>query len=90
MCLEDVEKNYIYIYIYFFSQIALHASSFFWPILIIENKAKQALAKMAVDTEWEAYFEPNSYGFKLGRSYQDVAIKVIFLAIQANCLSKIN
>jgi retron-type reverse transcriptase len=45
---------------------------------------------MAVDIEWEAYFEPNSYGFRLGWSYQDVAIKVIFLTIQANCLNKIN
>jgi hypothetical protein len=67
----------------FFFRIALHASSFFWPIPVIEDKAKQALAKMALETKWEAYFEPNSYGFRLGRSCQDFAIKAIFLAIRA-------
>ncbi len=48
----------------------------------IENKAKQVLVKMALETEWEAYFEPNSYGFRLGLSCQDAAIKAIFLAIR--------
>jgi group II intron reverse transcriptase/maturase len=67
----------------FFFRIALRASSFFWPIPVIEDKAKQALAKMTLETEWEAYFEPNSYGFRLGRSCQDAAIKAIFLAIRA-------
>jgi len=37
---------------------------------------------MALETEWEAYFEPNSYGFRLGLSCQDAAIKAIFLAIR--------
>jgi hypothetical protein len=32
-------------YIDFFFRITLRASSFFWPILVIEDKAKQALAK---------------------------------------------
>ncbi len=31
----------------------------------------------------EAYFEPNSYGFRLRQSCQDVAIKAIFLVIRA-------
>ena len=34
----------------------------------IENRAQQALAKMALEPEWEARFEPNSYGFRPGRS----------------------
>ena len=35
---------------------------------------------MALEPEWEARFEPNSYGFRPGRSCQD-AIKAIFQAI---------
>jgi RNA-directed DNA polymerase len=37
----------------------------------IENRAQQALAKMALEPEWEARFEPNSYGFRPGRSAHD-------------------
>lgn len=42
----------------------------------IENRAQQALAKMALEPEWEAQFEPNSYGFRPGRSAHD-AIEAI-------------
>ena len=45
------------------------------------DRSKQALAKMAREPEWEAKFEPNSYGFRPGRSCQD-AIAAIFLAIR--------
>jgi RNA-directed DNA polymerase len=45
------------------------------------DRSKQALAKMALEPEWEAKFEPNSYGFRPGRSCQD-AIMAIFLAIR--------
>jgi RNA-directed DNA polymerase len=38
---------------------------------------------MALEIECEAYFEPNSYGFRLGQSCQDAAIKAIFLVIWA-------
>ena len=34
----------------------------------IEDRAKQMLAKLALEPEWEAVFEPNSYGFRPGRS----------------------
>jgi hypothetical protein len=44
-------------------------------------RAKQTLAKMTLEIEWETYFEPNSYGFRLGWSCKDAAIKAIFLAI---------
>ena len=37
----------------------------------IRDRAKQALAKMALEPEWEARFEPNSYGFRPGRSTRD-------------------
>lgn len=44
----------------------------------IQDRAKQALAKLALEPEWEARFEPNSYGFRPGRSCHD-AIEAIFL-----------
>lgn len=47
----------------------------------IENRAKQMLAKIALEPEWEAKFEPNSYGFRPGRSCHD-AIAAIFLSLR--------
>jgi RNA-directed DNA polymerase len=47
----------------------------------MEDRAKQALAKLALEPEWEARFEPNSYGFRPGRSCHD-AIQAIELAIR--------
>ncbi len=49
-------------------------------IPVMEIRAQQALAKGALEPEWEACFEANSYGFRPGRSCQD-AIQAIFLAI---------
>lgn len=46
----------------------------------IEDRAKQALAKLALEPQWEAQFEPNSYGFRPGRSSHD-AIEAIFLSL---------
>ncbi len=40
-------------------------------IPIIEERAKQALLKMALEPEWEAKFEPHSYGFRPARSTHD-------------------
>ena len=37
----------------------------------IEDRVKQGMVKMAVEPEWEAKFEPNSYGFRPGRSCHD-------------------
>ncbi len=47
----------------------------------IEDRAKQALAKLALEPEWEALFETNSYGFRPGRSCHD-AIEAIELSIR--------
>ena len=47
----------------------------------IQDRAKQALAKLALEPEWEARFEPNSYGFRPGRSSHD-AIEAIFLHLR--------
>lgn len=66
----------------------------------MRNRAAQALAKLALEGEWEARFEPNSYGFRPGRSAHD-AIEAIFLGIRlkpkyvldadiARCFDRIN
>lgn len=47
----------------------------------IHDRALQALVKLALEPEWEAKFEPNSYGFRPGRSTHD-AIGAIFDAIK--------
>ncbi|NEQ11338.1 MAG: group II intron reverse transcriptase/maturase [Moorea sp. SIO4E2] len=64
------------------------------------DRALQALIKQALEPEWEAKFEPNSYGFRPGRSCHD-AIEAIFKATNrmpkwvldadiAKCFDKIN
>jgi len=45
------------------------------------DRASQALAKLALEPEWEARFEENSYGFRPGRSCHD-AIEAIFNSIR--------
>ena len=45
------------------------------------DRALQALVKLALEPEWEARFEPNSYGFRPGRSCHD-AVEAIFNAIR--------
>ncbi|NEQ87306.1 MAG: group II intron reverse transcriptase/maturase, partial [Moorea sp. SIO2I5] len=66
----------------------------------IYDRALQALTKQALEPEWEARFEPNSYGFRPGRSCHD-AIEAIFKSISkkpkwvldadiAKCFDKIN
>jgi RNA-directed DNA polymerase len=47
----------------------------------INDRAVQMLVKMALEPEWEAIFEPNSYGFRLGRQSHD-AIQQIFGSIK--------
>jgi len=46
-------------------------------IPVMEDRARQALAKMALEPEWEAKFEPNSFGFRPGRSCHD-AVETIY------------
>jgi RNA-directed DNA polymerase len=64
------------------------------------DRALQALVKLALEPEWEAKFEPNSYGFRIGRSCHD-AIEQIFKELCqtdkyildadiAKCFDKIN
>ena len=49
-------------------------------IPVMADRARQALAKLALEPEWEAKFEPNSYGFRPGRSCHD-AIEEIWVSI---------
>ena len=66
----------------------------------IADRARQALVKLALEPEWEARFEPNSYGFRPGRSCHD-AVAAIFQSIKqcpkyvldadiAKCFDRIN
>jgi RNA-directed DNA polymerase len=46
----------------------------------VEDRAKQALCRFALEPEWEARFERNSYGFRPGRNCHD-AIESVFAAL---------
>ena len=46
----------------------------------MEDRAKQSLALLALEPEWEARFEPNSYGFRTGRSSHD-AMEAIWVSL---------
>jgi RNA-directed DNA polymerase len=69
-------------------------------IPVMYDRALQAVVKSALEPEWEAIFEPNSYGFRPGRSCHD-AIRQIKLCTQhkakfvldadiAKCFDRIN
>ncbi len=69
-------------------------------IPVMHDRGTQALTKMALEPEWEARFEPNSFGFRPGRSCQD-AIRQIYNVINlrpsyvldadiASCFDKID
>lgn len=49
----------------------------------IKDRVAQALVKNALEPIWEAQFEANSYGFRVGRSGHD-AIEQCFLRLQSN------
>ena len=42
----------------------------------LKDRVMQCLVKLALEPEWEAAFEPNSFGFRPGRSVHDAAIAV--------------
>lgn len=50
-------------------------------ILPMIDRCKQALVKLALEPEWEAKFEPHSYGFRPERGAQD-AIRAIVHALK--------
>jgi RNA-directed DNA polymerase len=49
----------------------------------IKDRVAQAIIKNSLEPEWEAHFEPNSYGFRPGRSCQD-AIEQCFTRLSSN------
>ncbi|MEL7038967.1 MAG: reverse transcriptase N-terminal domain-containing protein [Cyanobacteria bacterium J06592_8] len=49
----------------------------------IRDRVAQTLVKNALEPIWEAQFEPNSFGFRAGRSCHD-AIEQCFLRLQGN------
>lgn len=66
----------------------------------MQDRATQALVKLALEPEWETKFEPNNFGFRPGRSAHD-AIEAIYLSIKtkpkwvldadiSRCFDKIN
>lgn len=46
----------------------------------VKDRAKQALCRLALEPEWEAKFEADSYGFRPGRSCHD-AIETVYGAL---------
>lgn len=52
-------------------------------ILTIKNRVAQAIVKNALEPIWEAQFEPNSYGFRPGRSCHD-AVGQCWLRLKKN------
>jgi RNA-directed DNA polymerase len=48
----------------------------------IKDRCGQALFKLALEPEWEARFEPNSYGFRPGKNAHDA------IATIQNCIQK--
>ena len=47
----------------------------------VKDRSKQALCLLALEPEWEAKFETNSYGFRPGRCRHD-AMEAIFLSLR--------
>jgi RNA-directed DNA polymerase len=50
-------------------------------IPVMEDRARQTLVKEALEPEWEARFEANTYGFRPGRSCHD-AVAAIYQSIK--------
>src|SRR5215510_12335805 len=50
-------------------------------IPVMANRAGQVLVTAALEPKWEGRFEPNSYGFRPGRSCQD-ALRAIYNAVR--------
>jgi len=54
-------------------------------IPVMDDRAAQALAKLALEPAWEAKCEPNRYGFRPGRSCHD-AIEAIYASLNQQSL----
>lgn len=66
----------------------------------IRDRSLQALMKLALEPEWEARFEPNSYGFRPGRNAHDAVKSILDATVKgskyvldadiAKCFDRIN
>lgn len=54
----------------------------------LKDRAKQTYVVLALSPQWEAKFEPNSYGFRPGRCAQDAMIR-IFLNLRVQKKTKV-
>src|SRR6266581_1526059 len=57
-------------------------------IPVIADRALQALTVAALEPEWQARFEPRSYGFRPGRSCQD-AMQAIFVTARGKTCKRV-
>ncbi len=55
---------------------------------VIADRALQALTVAALEPEWEARFEPRSYGFRPGRSCQD-AMQAVFVTTRGKTCKRV-
>ncbi len=51
----------------------------------VEDRARQALVKMALEPYWESKFEETSYGFRPGRSAHDAVARIYTVINQTKC-----
>ena len=56
-------------------------------IPVVADRVQQARVRTALEPEWEAYFEPKSYGFRPGRGCHD-AIEAIFTTCRGGNLRR--
>ncbi|MFE7803064.1 group II intron reverse transcriptase/maturase [Nocardia sp. NPDC057440] len=54
-------------------------------IPVIADRAQQARVRNALEPEWEARFEPRSYGFRPGRSCHDAVVAIYMTLKGAGC-----
>src|SRR6266487_738504 len=50
------------------------------PVPVVMDRCQQARVRNALEPEWEARFEPRTYGFRPGRGCQD-AIEAIYVTL---------
>ena len=61
------------------AQMRLQEGEYEVTVPVISDRCHQARVRAALEPEWEARFEPRSYGFRPGRGCQD-AIAAIYNA----------
>lgn len=57
---------------------------------IVQNEARNFLFKLALEAEWESKFSSYSFGFRPGRSSQDLVQLIYFFLKKNSCNSSLN